>query len=184
MKRKGFKMFDKNIMLIGFMGTGKSTISACLGQMLGRAVVDTDKLIEEYEGISIREIFDKYGEDYFRSCETKTLLDLKHKKELIVSCGGGIVLKEENIKHMKDGGRIVLLTAEPETVLGRVRNDKSRPILNGNMNVDFISRLMEKRQEKYLKAADIIVCTDHKSVPEICSELVSKLDIFEERQEN
>ncbi|WP_236354900.1 shikimate kinase [Konateibacter massiliensis] len=164
-----------NIMLIGFMGAGKSTVSSLLRDLLQMEEVDTDRLIAKKEGMSIPQIFEKHGEEYFRQCESDTLLELQKQKRLIVSCGGGIVLRSENVEHMKKQGKVVLLTATPETTLARVKNSKERPILNNNMNTEFIAELMEKRREKYLAAADIIVATDDKSIVEICEELVSRL---------
>lgn len=168
-------LFSYNIMLIGFMGTGKTTVSRCLSQLLESDEVDTDQLIIEKEGISIPDIFKNHGEDYFRNCETNTLIDLESKNQLIVSCGGGIVLKEENVVHMKNNGKVVLLTASPKTILDRVKNSTDRPILNNNMNEEFIEELMEKRRNKYMKAADVIVNTDNKEVLEVAKEIIHKL---------
>ncbi|NDL68780.1 shikimate kinase [Anaerotalea alkaliphila] len=168
-------LFSYNIMLIGFMGAGKSTVSSYLSRLLEMEEVETDALIVEKEGKSIPRIFDEYGEEYFRNCESNTLTELQKKQQVIVSCGGGIVLREQNVENMKKHGRIVLLTAEPETILERVKDSTERPILNNNMNTEFISQLMDKRREKYLAAADIIVSTDKKTVPQICEELVAKL---------
>lgn len=164
-----------NIMLIGFMGTGKSTVSRQLSKLLGYEEVDTDQLIVEKEGMPITDIFEKYGEDYFRTSESNTLIELQKRNQLLVSCGGGIVLRDENMKHMKSNGRIVLLTARPETILERVKDSNVRPILNNNMNIEFISDLMDKRKDRYEKAADIIVSTDGKEVDEIADEIITKL---------
>lgn len=168
-------LFSYNIMLIGFMGAGKSTVSAYLGHLLEMEEVDMDELIVEKEGKSIPQIFEEYGEEYFRNCESNTLIELQKRKNLIVSCGGGIVLRPENVEHMKKYGRVVLLTATPETILERVKDSTHRPILNNNMNTEFIGSLMEKRKEKYYAAADITVATDGKNIQQICEELVGKL---------
>lgn len=167
-------MANKNIMLIGFMGAGKSTVSRELSIMTGKKEVDIDRVIVEKEERPISEIFEKDGEEYFRRVETETLIEIQKENDLIVSCGGGIVVKEENVAHMKENGVIVLLTANPETIYERVRYSKDRPILNGNMNVDFIKELMEKRREIYLSVADIIVKTDNKSITQICNEIIEK----------
>lgn len=164
-----------NIMLIGFMGAGKTTVSSYLSNFLDMEEVDTDKEIVKREGKTIPQIFEEDGEEYFRNCETSILLDLQKRKQLIVSCGGGIVLRDENVSCMKKQGRIVLLTATPKTILERVKDSKERPILNNNMNEEFIASLMEKRRERYLLAADLIIETDNKTVEEICKELVVKL---------
>ena len=86
-----------------------------------------------------------------------------------------MVLQDENIRLMKENGKIVLLTARPETIYERVKDSRERPILNHNMNVEFIAGLLEKRRPKYLKAADIIIATDGRDVPDICEELIEKV---------
>lgn len=169
------KLFHKNIMLIGFMGTGKSTVSSYLSKWLDMEEVDLDAMIATNAKMSIPELFEQYGETYFRDLETKALLEVQEREQLIVSCGGGIVLRDENVNAMKEHGKIVLLTATPETIYERVKDNKSRPILNGNMNVEYIARLMEKRRERYLHCADIIIDTDNKSVKQISEEMIQKL---------
>nr|WP_294489786.1 shikimate kinase [uncultured Anaerosporobacter sp.] len=169
------KLFHKNIMLIGFMGTGKSTVSSYLSKWLDMKEVDLDAMIATNAKMSIPELFEQYGEAYFRDLETKALLEVQEREQLIVSCGGGIVLRDENVNAMKEHGKIVLLTATPETIYERVKDNKSRPILNGNMNVEYIAMLMEKRRERYLHCADIIIDTDNKSVKQISEEMIQKL---------
>ncbi len=172
-------LFDYNIFLIGFMGTGKSTVAAGLKDKLAMDQVETDAEIVRRQGMSIPDIFAEYGEVYFRNLESSILIELQKRKRTIVSCGGGIIVRKENTEHMKKNSRIVLLTAKPETVYERVRDDHSRPILNNNMNVAYISSLMEKRQPLYEAAADIIVATDGKNVSRICEEIISKLIAFD-----
>ena len=93
----------------------------------------------------------------------------------IVSCGGGVAMREINVREMKKNGRVVLLTASPETILERVKDSDERPLLRGRKNTEYISELMEIRRPKYRAAADIIVDTDHKNVEEIAEEIVGKL---------
>ena len=162
-------------MLIGFMGAGKTTVSRELSKMTGRREIDMDAYIVDREGMAIKDIFDKYGEEYFRKKETESLLEIMDMDELIVSCGGGVVVKDENVEHMKNRGVIVLLTATPQTILERVKNSTDRPILNGNMNIEFITELMNKRKDRYLSVADVIVETDDKSVFDICTEIMDKI---------
>lgn len=163
---------DFNLMLIGFMGTGKSTVANKLKQRLLVEQIEMDALIEQEAGMSIPDIFEKFGEAYFRDLETEMLRKFKEKKPVVVSCGGGAILRDENIEIMKGQGKIILLTATPETIYERVKDSHDRPVLNGNMNVEYISELMEKRRERYEMAADIIIATDGKSVDEICNEIL------------
>lgn len=169
---------DMNIMLIGFMGTGKSTIAGKLKEMLNIEQIEMDTLIAEEAGMSIPDIFEKYGEAHFRDLETEMLRKFQDKKPVVVSCGGGAVLRDENIEIMKGQGKIVLLTATPETVFERVRHSTNRPVLNGNMNVEYIKELMEKRRERYELAADIAVATDGKSAEEICQEILDCVNCY------
>ena len=164
-----------NIMLNGFMGAGKTTVSGELSKMTGRKELDMDAYIVDREGMTIKDMFDRFGEEYFRQKETESLIEIMDMDDLIVSCGGGVVVKDENVDHMKNGGVIVLLTATPQTTLDRVKNSTDRPILNGNMNIEFITELMNKRKDRYLSVADIIVETDDKSVFDICTEIMDKI---------
>ena len=169
------KLFSYNIVLIGFMGAGKSTVSDYLSTMFAMNIVEMDQEISDREEMSIPDIFATYGEEYFRELETKLLIELQSRKNTIISCGGGAAMREENIAEMKKNGRVVLLTASPQTVYERVKDSDDRPVLNGNNNVEYIAELMEKRREKYEAAADIVIQTDDKTVLQVCEELISKL---------
>lgn len=175
------KLFDYNIVLIGFMGAGKSTISDYLSTMFAMDIVEMDQVIADREEMSIPDIFATYGEEHFRKLETELLIELQSKRNTIISCGGGAAMRERNVEEMKKNGRVVLLTASPEVIYERVKDSDDRPVLNGRKNVKGISELMEQRRVKYEAAADIVVNTDHKSVLEICEELVRKLTEMEER---
>lgn len=169
------KLFSYNIVLIGFMGAGKSAVSDYLSTMFAMKIIELDRVISEREEMSIPDIFSTYGEAYFRELETKLLIELQSRKNTIISCGGGAALREENVIEMKKNGRVVLLTASPEIVYERVKDSDDRPLLKGNKNVEYISALMEKRCGKYEAAADIVVHTDNKSVHKVCEELIFKL---------
>lgn len=174
------KLFDYNIVLIGFMGAGKSTISEYLSTMFAMKIVEMDQIIAEREQMSIPDIFETYGEEYFRNLETELLVELQNEKGVVISCGGGVAMRERNVAEMKRNGKVVLLTASPEVIYDRVKDTDDRPVLNGRKNVRGISELMEQRREKYEAAADIIVQTDHKTVLQICEELVQRLTEMEE----
>lgn len=169
------KLFNYNIVLIGFMGAGKSTISDFLKTVFAMDVVEMDQIIAERQGMSISDIFETYGEEYFRELETKLLVEMQSRSNVVISCGGGTPMRECNVVEMKKNGRVVLLTAKPETILERVKDNHDRPLIENNKNVSFIAELMEKRREKYEVAADIIIETDGKSELEICEELVHSL---------
>lgn len=174
------KLFDYNIVLIGFMGAGKTTVSDYLSTMFDMDIIEMDQEITDREEMSIPDIFATYGEEYFRDLETSLLVELQDRKNVIISCGGGTALRENNVAEMKKNGRVVLLTASPETIYERVKDSDDRPVLKGRKNVDGIAELMEQRREKYEAAADIVVQTDHKTVLQICEELVQRLSEMEE----
>ena len=164
-----------NIFMIGFMGCGKSTVASKLNQMYGMHVVEMDQEISNQQKMSIQDIFEQYGEEYFRDLETALLKKIATGSEQVVSCGGGVVLREENVAEMKKSGHIVLLTAKPENVLQRVQKDDNRPILKGRKTVEDIAALIEARKPKYEAAADIVVATDDKSIEDICQEILEKI---------
>lgn len=167
-------MKKDNIALIGFMGCGKTTIAEALERKLGMKTVDVDAEIVKRKGMEITDIFDAYGEEYFRDYETRTLKAILHEKGQIISCGGGAVMRSENVKALKHYATVVLLTATPKTTLERVKDSENRPILNGNMNTQYIEALMKQRKKHYEAAADLMIATDNKSVDEICDELIRK----------
>ena len=165
------KPFSCNIVLIGFMGAGKSTVSEYLSRKYNMDTVEMDQIIAEREKMSISDIFSVHGEEYFRNL----LIEMQAKTNTVISCGGGVPMRERNVKEMKKNGCVVLLTATPETILERVKDNHDRPLLEGNKTVSYISELMEKHREKYEAAADLIIETDGKSAQEICEELVQKM---------
>lgn len=168
---------NKHIYLVGFMGCGKSTVAKTLSKELGVTYIDTDIQIVEEQKMPVSEIFDTYGEEHFRKLETDLLKRLSEAKPLIIACGGGMATRDCNIAIMKNSGLVVMLTAKPETIYERVRYNKNRPLLNDNMNVEYISGLMEKRLGFYNKAADVKVETDDVSPEDIVKKIV---EIFDE----
>lgn len=165
---------NKHIILIGFMGVGKSTISRELQFQSHREEIDTDQWIEKKEGRTISEIFADEGEEYFRQIETDIIDELADRKPAVISCGGGMAMREINVRKLQAMGNIVLLTAEPETIYERVRYSTNRPLLNGNMNVEYIRELMDKRRPFYERAATVTVSTDNKMISEIAKEILEK----------
>lgn len=173
---QGKKLFPQNLILIGFMGTGKTTLAKYLGERFAMDVVEMDAEIETQFGMSIEEIFSEYGEERFRQSETELLEQLQTREHVVISCGGGIVLREENIEKLKKQGKVVLLTASPEEILDRVKEDKRRPLLEEKKNKEWICQMLEEREDKYKKTADVIVNTDKKTILQICEEMIRKLE--------
>lgn len=166
---------NKNIFLIGFMGCGKSTMARLLVQETGAELIEMDETIETEAGMSINEIFEKYGENHFRDLESQLVERITAKGGAVVSCGGGTILRQENVDNMKKNGEIIYLSATPETIYERVKHSTTRPLLNGNMNVEYISSLMEKRLPRYLGAADKIISVDKKEKQQVVEEIMNSL---------
>ena len=156
----------KHIFLIGFMGVGKTSTSRQLSQKMNVGETDTDERIVRQEGKSIAEIFADSGEEAFREMETPC----------IVSCGGGMAMRGENVRRMKESGTVVFLTASPETIYSHVKDSTDRPLLNGNMNVPYIRRLMEERTPKYQAAADMIIETDGLDPEQVADKIMKSLE--------
>ncbi|MBR3645477.1 MAG: type I 3-dehydroquinate dehydratase [Lachnospiraceae bacterium] len=170
---------SNNIVLIGFMGTGKSTVSSALSKITGMNEVDVDKYIVEQQKRTIAQIFEEEGEQGFRTIETEALREIQKSKGQIISCGGGAVLKDENVNILKDGGIIVLLTASPEIVFDRVKDNTDRPLLNKDMSIEHIKKLMEQRRECYEAAADIKTDTNHSDRVKTCYHILKSVSMFE-----
>lgn len=174
-KRQSQVLFPCNIVLIGFMGSGKSTVGKLLAQQLEMEYVDMDHYIQEKLGLTIEQIFETYGEEFFRQHEKETAMELGLLNNTIIVCGGGIILNNENIVNLKRNGKTILLNTEAEEIYNRIKDDKSRPLLKDKMSVDYIDKLLCQRKSLYLDAADIIVDTHDKNIDAICKEIVGTL---------
>ena len=166
---------NKNIFLIGFMGCGKSTMARILAEKSDMELIEMDETIEREAGMSINEIFSQYGEEHFRDLETQLVERIAKQGGAVVSCGGGAILRSQNVQSMKENGQIIYLSAAPETIYQRVRNSTRRPLLNGNMNLEYITELMSKRLPLYEQAADKTIVVDQKSKREIVEILKTML---------
>ncbi|MFH1074226.1 MAG: shikimate kinase [Candidatus Firestonebacteria bacterium] len=154
-------ILKSNIVLIGFMGTGKTSTGRIIARRMKRKFVDTDELIEEDAGLSIKEIFKKKDEKYFRKIEKKVIKIVSDKKNLVISTGGGIIKYPVNIKRLKKNGVVVALLSDEKVILRRVSTQKDkRPLLNsGNRAQDQkrLRELLQKRLPLYFEAADYVV---------------------------
>lgn len=168
-------MVEYSIALIGFMGSGKSSVAKALSHSLRLNVLDTDVLIEEKMKTSISEIFEKYGEEKFREVEKEVVENIKNEKNSIISCGGGVCLNPQNIVNIRENKLVVLLDASDGVILERLKEDSSRPILKSNLNIETIEKIKAQRKESYHKAADLIVDTDNKTVLEIADEIIIRI---------
>jgi len=165
-----------NIILIGFMGCGKSTIGVKLSYRMKQPYIDTDKYIEKNEGCTIAEIFERSGEVGFRDIETeaiRTLMESKLKNH-IISTGGGLPIREENAEILKQLGVVVWLRVKPETVFERLKNDTTRPLLRSGNPMERICELMDSRYDAYKRCSDVIVDVDGKTIERIMDEVFTK----------
>lgn len=168
-------MKRNNIILIGFMGSGKTTVGIRLSYRMRRSMEDTDKLVERRQKKSITDIFQEDGEECFRGMETELLKSLDGKlKNHILSVGGGTPVRPENRELLKGLGTVIYLRVKPETVYRRLRNDTTRPLLQCDNPLERIEELMENRKEAYENCADIIIDVDDLSFQEIVSIIMEK----------
>lgn len=167
---------QKNIVLIGFMGCGKSTVGFNLSYRLRIPMEDTDKLIERKQNRTISEIFAQDGEAYFRSLETELLKELKDSSYTrIISVGGGTPIRPENRPMLKACGTVIYLRVSPEVVYERVKEDSGRPLLQCDNPLERIRELMNARNRAYEECADMVIDTDKLSLDEVVDAIVSRL---------
>ncbi|OQY09125.1 MAG: hypothetical protein B6I28_03600 [Fusobacteriia bacterium 4572_132] len=172
--KKEMKKMKKNIVLTGYMGTGKTTIGNNLAKEMGMKFIDTDELIEKKAGIKISEIFKNFGEEKFREIETEVAKEMLKINNSIISTGGGIVLKDKNMEYLRKNGIVFLLWASPETIYNRIKNNKNRPLLRVKNPQKKIEEMLEEREVKYKESNDFEIITDQKSIYGIILEIKKK----------
>jgi shikimate kinase len=160
-----------NIYLIGMMGSGKTVTGKALAGLMDYAFVDLDAEIQAKEGRSIPEIFAGHGESYFREVESLVLEDFSKKANQVIATGGGIVLREENVRRMKETGKVVLLKASAESLWQRVRYSKDRPLLNKPDPFGTLKQVLSDREGFYEKACYFSAQTDGKIAEDVASEI-------------
>jgi shikimate kinase len=159
-----------NLALIGFMGTGKTSVGRLVAEMLRFEFLDTDELIEEYTGRSINEIFAKDGEAAFRLLEKKIVEELASKTSTVISTGGGLPTDLENLSKLKAGALVVCLWASPEKIWERVRHQSHRPLLRDADPQQKIRELLAVR-EPFYRQADVLVNTGLRSPREVAQQI-------------
>lgn len=164
-----------NIVITGFMGTGKSTVGKIVSKKLKMKFKDIDELIEKATAMKISEIFKKFGEQRFRDMETEMVKLVTKKDAQVISTGGGAILREENFHRLKENGVVFCLTASEKTIFERLKNNKERPLLQVENPQEKIKELMEQRTPFYEKA-DFIIHTDSLSVEEVADKIIKEYE--------
>ena len=179
-----------NIVLIGFRGSGKSSVGKELASRLGRIFIDCDEYIEHQTGLSIREIFKLSGESHFRTLESQAINELTRLEDKVLATGGGAVMKHRNLKALKSNeSKIIYLQVEPETAIQRMEEDPTtrerRPALTDQDPITEARQQIECRQPYYRDGADITIKTDGRSIDDIVAMITAYLKDFgiEERRD-
>ncbi len=165
----------RNIILVGFMGTGKTVVARALSEKLGMRYVSTDHLIEEKEKTSISDIFSKKGENYFRKAEKDAIKDVSLMEKVVVDAGGGVVIDPENVERLKKKGIIVCLWASPEVILERTKKYTHRPLLNAANPLKKIKELLTVRKPFY-ERIDCQIHTSKMTLEEVADEIIRKVN--------
>lgn len=161
----------KTIVLTGMMGAGKTTTGKKLADIFSCKFSDLDKIIEENEKMTIPEIFEKFGEEYFRKKELETLKKIFTPENMILSLGGGAFENKEIQNLLLNSSTVIYLETSPEVIFHRIKNDNTRPLLKDEMSVEKISQIINIRKKNY-KLATHTVITDNKNTEEIVAEIV------------
>lgn len=168
----------KNIVLVGMMGAGKTTVGELLATKLNRELKDIDRVIEQEQKKSIIEIFTDDGEEVFRKLESETIEKFSNMSDLIISTGGGALEKANNLSNLQKNGIIIYLEADIEELFKRVKNETQRPLLKEQDPLEVIKKLIKKREKFYLMA-NITIITDNKSPEKITEEIIKAIKNYE-----
>jgi len=154
----------QNIILVGLMGAGKSTIGRHLANSLNKEFYDSDRVIEERTGVDISTIFEIEGEEGFRDREEQIIAELCQKENIVLATGGGCILRENNRKNMRNNGHVVYLRTSAELLYSRIRYDKSRPLMQTKSPINTLKNLLDAREPYYMEVADTIIMTGKQKV--------------------
>ena len=167
MPTRASSVAEPNLILAGFMGTGKSALGRQLAYRWQRPFLDTDDLIEKLAGMSVADIFAQHGEEHFRALERKVIEELIPPSGAIIACGGGLVVPTGMAELVRSKGVVITLFASVDTIIRRTANKSHRPLLKGDDPEVKIRDLMKKREQAYMKAG-IAVYTDGRSLQQLC----------------
>ena len=172
---------EQNIILVGFMGSGKTSVGKHLAGRLRYRFEDTDQLLERKAGCTISHIFAAKEEEYFRDLETAVLLDLKSFSHgLVISTGGGLPVRKQNRELLKEMGHVVYLKASKDTLMKRLSGDTTRPLLQGEDPAGKMEKLLHAREPIYEEAAHEIIITDHRSIDEVAERIIETMALKKE----
>lgn len=170
-----------NIILVGLMGAGKSTIGKNLAKRLKKDFYDSDRIIEERTGVDISTIFEIEGEHGFRDREEQVIAELCEMKNIVLATGGGCILSENNRKNMMKGGHVVYLRTSADLLYSRIRFDKSRPLMQTKSPLDTLKTLLNNREPYYMEVSDTVIMTGKQKI----NTLVKKVEgVLKERRNN
>ena len=165
-----------NVVLIGYRGTGKSSVGKVLAARLDRPLLSTDAEIVRLAGQTIPAIVEQHGWEYFRDLESKVCQELAGQNGLIIDTGGGAILRSQNVYVLKQTGKLFWLTASVETIAKRIESDTQRPSLTGTKSfIDEIQDVLQDRLPKYQAAADYVIETEGRSLSQVADEILARL---------
>ena len=171
-----FKNMRTNVVLIGFMGTGKTAVGQRLAKKLDRSFIETDLLIEQKAGKTIPEIFQQDGEISFRELEIEVIKNIAKRENVVIACGGGVVLNKINIDRLRENATIIYLTASPEIILKRVSSTgNQRPLLDVDNPALTIRELLKSREPFYKQVAGITIDTSKLDINAVAEQIIDKL---------
>jgi shikimate kinase len=157
------------------MAAGKSAVGRTLARKLGRRFVDLDKMIEKSEGMRVKDIFIRKGENYFRQAEKQALAEVLVQEKQVIAAGGGVVIDEENLRLLREKSFVVCLTAAPEVLLRRAEKNKQRPLLESGDRAQRIGELLSQREKNYAQA-HVAVDTSHLTVEQVVEKIIERFN--------
>jgi shikimate kinase len=165
-----------NVVLIGYRGTGKSSVGKVLAARLDRPLLSTDAEVVRLAGQTIPAIIEQHGWEYFRDLESKVCQELAGQNRLIIDTGGGAILQSQNVDVLKQTGKLFWLTASVETIAKRIGSDTQRPSLTGTKSfIDEIQDVLQDRLPKYQAAGDYVIETEGRSLSQVADEILARL---------